>query len=145
MNITGYIYKGDERVVYKEPAQEVTMSGQIKDMCRIKTPTIIVSGLTDAQVRDVNYFYIPKFGRYYFRRDITILRDKVYQIELECDVLMSFKEDIENSRGYMNRNKQKNNLYYEDNQMPTRADSYTVVRKWNTTVFNGQTYCLNVF
>lgn len=41
-----------------------------------------------------NYCYIKEFNRYYYITDIKLLTGGMYQLQLEIDVLMTYKEDI---------------------------------------------------
>ena len=41
-----------------------------------------------------NYAYIPAFRRYYFVSDVTAITSKLFQLTLNVDVLMSFKDEI---------------------------------------------------
>lgn len=48
-----------------------------------------------------NYAYIPEFQRYYFIENITNKNKDTFEILLKVDVLMSFKDDILLSKGYI--------------------------------------------
>lgn len=41
-----------------------------------------------------NYCYIEKFKRYYYITDIKLLTSGLYQLQLEVDVLMTYKDVI---------------------------------------------------
>ena len=41
-----------------------------------------------------NYCYIKKFERYYYVTDIKLLTGGLYQLQLDIDVLMTYKSDI---------------------------------------------------
>ena len=41
-----------------------------------------------------NYCYIEKFNRYYYITDIKLLTGGLYQLQLEVDVLMTYKDII---------------------------------------------------
>lgn len=51
----------------------------------------------------INYCYIPALDRYYFIEDITCENTYVYSITLKCDVLMSFRNDINDIYGVVDR------------------------------------------
>ena len=44
-----------------------------------------------------NYCYIERFKRYYYITDIKLLTGGLYQLQLEVDVLMTYKELIMNN------------------------------------------------
>lgn len=66
----------------------------LKDMSSFITLSI---DLKYNQIIDFNYVYIPEFQRYYFINDIETLRNNVYRINLQIDVLTSYKDTILNS------------------------------------------------
>lgn len=47
---------------------------------------------------ETNYVYIESLGRYYFINDIKNLKNELFELNLRCDVLMSYKQDIEESQ-----------------------------------------------
>lgn len=84
---------------------------KFKDDVNIFNPKIV---LKYDDLINFNYMFIEKFNRYYFIEDIEIFPNKIYNITLKCDVLMSFKDDILNS--YANITNQTNyNNYYNFN------------------------------
>ena len=86
---------------------------KFKDEVNIYNPTIV---LKYDELIDFNYMYIDKFKRYYFIETVEVFPNKIYNLTLKCDVLMSFKDDILNSYG--NVITQTNyNKYYDYNSM----------------------------
>ena len=69
---------------------------KFKDDVNLITPVIL---LKFDDLINFNYVYLDKFKRYYFIEDVEIYPNKIYNIRLVCDVLMSFKDDILNSYG----------------------------------------------
>lgn len=51
----------------------------------------------------INYCYIPAWNRYYFIEDITCENTYIYSITLKCDVLMTFRNDINDIYGVVDR------------------------------------------
>ena len=51
-----------------------------------------------------NYVFIPQFGRFYFVTNITFIANKLWVMELNCDVLMSYKSEITSNTAYVERN-----------------------------------------
>lgn len=54
------------------------------------------------KLADYTYAYIPIFHRYYFIRDIRYM-NRVWEIDLECDVLATYKTEITSSTKYVLR------------------------------------------
>lgn len=81
----------DERQIFKELTTGVTLKGTLRDASSIISPVIMFE--SDA-VMKYNFCYIPAWHRYYFVRDVQSYRNNLYVVSMECDVLMSFKNDI---------------------------------------------------
>lgn len=77
----------------------------LKSNCTLKKPTIILH-LNDKYCPDwakYNYAYIPQFYRYYYIDNITFLQGNNVQLDLSCDVLMSFYDDYIDKKQYITR------------------------------------------
>lgn len=93
MEVIGYFNTSSVDTCRKDINEVVRYRDVIfKDGCSIRNPIIIINGLSvnDASlVTNVNYFKIPKFDRYYFVDDVTLLSANRFQYTLRCDVLMT--------------------------------------------------------
>lgn len=69
-----------------------------------------------------NYVYIPQFNRYYYINNITSINNNVWSIDLNVDVLMSFKDGILNLNGMIARNEFNYNAYLVDTAFPNEYD-----------------------
>lgn len=83
--------KSDERQIYKTLVNKNNLIGTLRDASSIIHPVIMVE--LD-EIPRYNFCYISKFRRYYYIRNIESYRKNLWIITLECDVLMSFKNDI---------------------------------------------------
>lgn len=70
-----------------------------------------------------NYFYIPKFERFYY---VTNMQTTGSHIEItgKCDVLNSFKDDILKSTQFVLRQQNKRSAYLPDSFLPIRNDHH---------------------
>lgn len=93
-----------------------------KDTADIINPTV---KLYSKSLLLYNYAYIPDFGRYYFINNITTVPKDIYILDLKCDVLESFKDDILQATGLITRNA-NGNPYFDG------GDYLTEVRKTHT-------------
>lgn len=118
--------KSDERQVFKELIDGVTLTGTLKDMSSIISPVIMV---TSEEVLRYNFCYIPEWKRYYYIRDIESYRKNLYIVHLECDVLMSFKNDIANFMVVVDKQSMSENgdEYIDDNSLVTENVSFNTV------------------
>ena len=67
------------------------------------------------------YCYIPDFERYYFVRDFRYNKANI-EIDLECDVLATYRTEITNESHYVLRSASSYNTYLPDTMYPAQAD-----------------------
>lgn len=85
-----------ENVINKELTEIHRTDVKMKMNISVTVPTIVLNDLPTIPLIKSNYCYLEQFDRYYFIRDIRV-DGKLISLELECDVLESFKADILNS------------------------------------------------
>ena len=83
----------------KTISNNVDLVGALRDASSIIAPSILIQ----SNPIGYNYAYIPEFGRYYYIKNITAYRKGAFIVDLKCDVLMSFKEEILNMSGIVSR------------------------------------------
>ena len=103
MELRLYRTLDNENVINKNLSLIHTMNIKLKDTVSITNPTLILSEVNGLDYFQCNYCFLSEFNRYYFIRDIEVLSNKNYRLQLEVDVLESFKEDILNSVVEVNR------------------------------------------
>lgn len=119
--------------------------GVFRDSVDIISPSFIVELYT---VPTYNYVYIPKFNRYYYITGITNVRNNVWEISCDVDVLMSFKDNILSLSCMISRNEFEFDLNIEDkyavseygvqyNSIVLETNVFTDFRK---TTFNDNFY-----
>ena len=92
-----------------------------------------------------NYAYIEEFARYYFIKSVSIENNKLAVFDLECDVLMSFKDDIHGLECIIARNETEYNLMLSDSKMKfERSVSWTYKPPWKGTLDEGDVSQLTV-
>lgn len=79
--------------------EELELVGSLRDASSITTPSILLQ----MNPVDYNYVYIPDFKRYYYINSITAMRNKAFLIDLRCDVLMSYSNEIKELEGVVSR------------------------------------------
>ena len=79
----------------------------------LTNPAITVTGITDI-ILNCNYIYIEEFDRFYFVNDIISVRNDMWQLNCNVDVLMSFRNEILNQTAVIQRNEKEWNLYLDD-------------------------------
>lgn len=99
MNILLYKTTNANNDLNKTISDKVELVGALRDASSIIAPSILIQ----SNPIGYNYAYIPEFGRYYYIKNITAFRKGAYILDLKCDVLMSFKDEILNMSGIVSR------------------------------------------
>lgn len=128
MQVDFYYNKSDERQIFKELVTGETMEGTLRDASSIISPVIMFKS---SSVMKYNFCYIPTWRRYYFVRDVVSYRNDLYVISCECDVLMSFKNDIANFEVVVDKQTMSSNgdEYIDDGSLV--CDNYMFNRVYN--------------
>lgn len=93
-------------------------SVRLLDDTSVLTPTIEVrESNTIDNIWDVNYFYVPKFKRYYFVTDLTATAG-MYRISGRVDVLKSYASEIKASSQIITRQENCQDRYLHDSMIP---------------------------
>lgn len=93
-------------------------SVRLLDDTSVLTPTIEVRESTIIDdLWSINYFYIPKFKRYYFVTDLTATAG-MFQISGRVDVLRTYKSEINLSSQIVTRQQNLQDKYLHDSMIP---------------------------
>jgi len=98
----GNLYSPRNKII-KDYAMRFGLQGCIKEPSSIINPTVLIEAPLDL-ISDCNYMYIPLMNRYYIINDIKTATNTTCTVSASCDVLMSFKDQILNCAGYVERN-----------------------------------------
>lgn len=91
---------------------------RLLDDTSVLTPTIEVRESTIIDdLWSINYFYIPKFKRYYFVTDLTATAG-MFQISGRVDVLRTYKDEINLSSQIITRQQNLQDKYLHDSMIP---------------------------
>ena len=129
MNVTFYNNSSENIKIGKSLTAYGTYSVTLKEACSIKNPILKIEIAT---VPNVNYAYIPDFGRYYFVKDPICIRNGLWEIPLQVDVLESFKSGILNCDAILNRQEFLYNMYLKDELLDGLSDTFTVTKRFST-------------
>ena len=86
--------------VVKVLTNEKQLSGELRNQTSVLNPTIRIESADN--ISGYNYCYISEFGRYYYITDIVSVRTNCWVISLRCDVLMSYKNEIQSMSVILN-------------------------------------------
>ena len=99
MELVLYKTADENSKLEKTLSEEVSLVGALKDGCSITAPSIMLQ----QNPIGYNYAYIPAFNRYYYIKNVTVIRKNIFMISLAVDVLMSFKNEIKELSGVVSR------------------------------------------
>lgn len=93
MEIILYINSSEKQAINKTLSLALTLTGSLRGESSVINPSFQIQY---GNPTSFNYCYIPLFGRYYFINNITSVRNNIWRIDCEVDVLMSFRTQILN-------------------------------------------------
>lgn len=116
MEVQFYYNVSDGRVINKNIIAGDIFSGQARDEVDIMNPVILFD--TDEILR-YNYAYIPEFQRYYNISARNVLREGLFEVSFDVDVLMSFRSDILNLSVIVDKQsmEENGNEYIDDSSL----------------------------
>lgn len=79
--------------VVKTLTDEKQLSGELRNQTSVLNPSIRIESADN--ISTYNYAHISEFGRYYYITDIVSVRTNCWVVSLRCDVLMSYKDEIQ--------------------------------------------------
>ena len=103
--------------------EQTRVSGNLRDISDVINPSITFE-CADDKILKSNYVYIPAFNRYYFINSITSVRTNLWRVNLHCDVLYSFRNDVLQIKAIIDRQENNFNRYLIDNNMPLSSIPY---------------------
>lgn len=97
--------------MFRNLTNEIILTGNVKDTFDILNP--IVQFNYNVNLKNVNYAYIPEYGRYYFVSP-PIISGKTVYLKMHVDVLFTYKAIIMKSPCIAIRSSNRGNLYFQD-------------------------------
>lgn len=100
------------------------------DNTSITTPKVII--VADfADISGYNYCDIAALNRKYFVADMVSLDSERVQIDLKCDVLSSFYDDILSARVLTTRSTKNINVFIPDNKLQTSTRGISQIKTFS--------------
>ena len=128
--------------MFRNLINEITVTGNVKDTFDILNP--IVQFNYNANLTNVNYAYIPEYGRYYFINDYRIEGNFIY-LYLHVDVLYTYRNAILKSQAIAMRSSSHGNLYLKDDFVQAETGyRYNVSKFPYNFASTGGTYILYI-
>jgi len=141
MNIQFYYNQSDERTINKQLKTGQILQGTFRNESSVINPSILVESELPI---DANYCYISAWQRYYFVRNVTTIRNKLWLVELQVDPLMSFRNDISNYRIVIDKQTEVSNSdeYIDDNSLVANSIHFTRILNFARGFNNTPEYIL---
>lgn len=118
MTVSIYNTDTDADHIYKDISNVVgTWSGAVRGEVDVHEPDILINGT----VTSGNYAYVDTFGRYYWIREKTVVREGLTLVRLTSDPLMSFADSIMQLSAYVTRASVDYNMDMVDRMTPCVA------------------------
>ena len=110
----------------------ITAESNVKDLGLIDT-VLFLSTMSVDEIKNYNYLYIHELNRYYFIENVSVTITDLYKLQLHCDLLETYKNDILNSFALINQTG-NNNKYYDGGYLS--QSNYDVDIYKSNKVFN---------
>ena len=104
MELKLYAVNDGENVINKTMTLKTTMEINLKRDVDIINPRLILIPNLPTGFSGINYAEIPVLNRFYFVDSITNISSTLWQLDLSCDVLETYKADILASKARLYRN-----------------------------------------
>lgn len=121
--------------LYKNASDNATLDKDITSVATLDNvlllePSSVMSPIfkisMDLDITAFNYLYCAEFDRFYYITNIAAALGGLYELSCEVDVLMSYKGDILQTSGIINRGGTKFNPLIVDNYRRAQVDATTV-------------------
>lgn len=123
MTINCYTNNSPPNKIGKTLVSVGTYTGYLRDSCSITAPTFTLE--TNSLPVNVNYFYVVEYDRYYFVDTIVLNINGLYEIHGSVDVVESFKTEILNLTGIIERQENVYDMYLADPIFRTDQNTHT--------------------
>ena len=123
MELELYVTENAENEINKTLTDKRVITINLRTTQSIQNPSIILN--SSNYDKKYNYGYIPFFNRYYFVRDVDYINAKQVKINLNVDVLESFKSSILQGDSVITCKQQPS--YYDsnvDSQVKTEKETF---------------------
>ena len=132
--ITLYKNNSEDYALTKSLSTQLTLSNCVfKEDSSVENPNIVISTSTD--ITECNYMYIEDLHRYYFIREIGVVRAGVYYIRGHVDVLSTYASEIKACNAIISRQENLYNMYLDDPEFKTLNKSEVVTKRFSSGGF----------
>lgn len=104
------------------------ITGTLRNESEVVHPTILIEYIG---AFNFNYCHIPVWNRYYFIREVKSVRNYLWELSLEVDVLMSFADEIKKVPAIIDKQASISNanMYIDDGDWVVQNDEFIQIRE----------------
>lgn len=119
------------------------LTGTLREQTNVINPEILLE--IESPV-SCNYAFIPEFNRYYFVKEFESVREGLWRVKLSVDVLESFKTEILQMTGIVDKQADANvsNLYLNDGSYVLDSRTYNTILNYSGGFNDGGEFILIV-
>ena len=129
-----YKNNSEDYALTKSLSAQITFDNCVfKDDSSVENPNVVISTGTD--ITEYNYMYIVDLHRYYFIREIGVVRAGVYYIRGHVDVLSTYASEIKACSAIIARQENLYNMYLDDPEFKTLNKSQVVTKRFSSGGF----------
>lgn len=128
MELKLYAVNDGDNVINKVMTLKTTMEINLKRDVDIINPRLILIPNLPTGFTGINYAEIPLLNRFYFVDSITNISSTLWQLDLSCDVLETYKADILASKARLYRNLKAGDYF----NTALESSHLTTVAKYNS-------------
>lgn len=138
MVIQLYSNTSDNRKLNKDITNYGNVNVNLKEDCKLTKPTFILKAddWGNMPQNGVNYVYVPNYKRYYFIDEVYYMSGKRVELVCSVDVLMSFRNEINNLYCRILRQQNQTNPMLDDTKRLLNVNKGIVYHKANSTPFS---------
>lgn len=107
----------DDRTIGKTFTNVAVKNGSYRSTVDLLNLTIDME-MTATEFDMSNYVYIGDLNRFYFIKSKTILKDGLYRLQLSCDTLQTFANELKNTRALCTRSESMYDSHLMDSMLP---------------------------
>lgn len=133
MKVQLYNYTGEHDTVNKTLGTPVEVDGKTYQPLNVETPVLTLRAPVPFTF---NYVYVPVLKRYYFVTGYTVVANDKVQVNLTCDVLKTYENEILQATGTVTQSENANGYLSNRNDVYSLQPSYLYAEFPKVDFFN---------
>lgn len=146
LSIDLYYNSSPPNKVDKDIELVISGTGSLRGETSILDPIILFESDASANMlTKCNYAVVNEFGRNYYITNIIAVTDKLWELHMHVDVLMSYRDQLRQQSGIVSRQENAYNMYFDDNWFMAYQNPHVYTRPFSVAApFDHQEFVLAV-